>query len=145
MHGNVGWVNYTSYTSVDCEGRALSSLFNVKPPSLEHEDAKCLFISSSLFTDVVELRRKGSSGPHSRSDSVMSRTRASSLATDRSPFMVSRNSTCNSSTESIELSLSNEAMLSDYLFSPQCPRLRLSPVSVGSKHYAVMCFPQLTL
>ena len=130
VHVNVGWVTLTGYASVDCEGLHLTSVFDGHSNQV-FSDEMPFSVSSEIFSSAVNLKPRSSFRPPTPS-------LARPISTDGPPFVFYRSS----SSDSSSTSSCDERMMGNFPSRSRSPLLplHLSPVSIGSKHFAIMCF-----
>lgn len=149
VHVNVGWVALTGYAAMEVEGLQLSSLIDedIDPRGMERwqQSLKALSsdstsssgTSSTHSSSVVNLKRR----LHQRPSFYRSSPR-SSRSTSSDGVSMTRNTSSNSS-----LLLEGSAPLEGNAmfltpFKSELTQVELTPVPIGTKHFAVLCVTQ---
>ena len=141
---NVGWVALTVYAAMDVEGLQLSSLIDedLDPRGMEswQQSLKCITsddCSTSQGSVIVNLKRRLFQRP-----SFYRSGSRSSRSTSSDGTSITRNVSSNSSLI-LEGTIQFEGpAMFPAPFKSELTQVELTPVPIGTKHFAVLCISQ---
>lgn len=144
VHVNVGWVALTGYAAMDVEGLQLSSLIDedLDPRGMERwqQSLKCLTsddCSTSQGSVIVNLKRRLFQRP-----SFYRSGSRSSRSTSSDGTSITRNVSSNSSLILEGTTQFEGPAMFPAPFKSELTQVELTPVPIGTKHFAVLCISQ---